>query len=166
MGWEKKRYSGLLLLLFSLCFCPAHTVSRIWSFCPANTSLHAGTSEVWKCKSRGAEPRLQGTCAYVMCIKFKAFLVYWHLLCIVDDDCADIGSRALSPRSSAASWAETVRNRMTLAASTCTELFPTGTNCLTHYDSKLRGSSSIPKIRWLNPTDRNVYSGVKTQDMP
>lgn len=55
---------------------------------------------------------------------------------------------------------------MTLAASTYTELFSTGINCLTNYESKLKGSSSVLKIRWLNPTDRNVYSGVRTLDMP
>lgn len=91
---RRKRMEKEVLFRFSvssLCPCPTHTVSLDpGPFRPANTSLSSGTRQVREYKSRKAEPHLPGIWHY---IEFRAFLVSWHCLCIVDDDCADISIR-------------------------------------------------------------------------
>lgn len=81
--------------VFSGCLCPTDTVSfRPWALPPAE---HFPTYALEQERSESADPEraqphLPGVGGYVKVVKFEAFLVSWHSLCLVDGDCADIGS--------------------------------------------------------------------------
>lgn len=141
-GIGKKRYLGLLF--YSLCFCPSHTVLfRSWALPPSkHVPTHRNVSRLnKKYKCREAEPRPPGICAWATFVQaFPADCT----LSIVDDDCADVGSRVFSPHPSAVSWAGMVSNRMTLAASTCPGLFPPGISGLTNH----AGGSGGAAVLW------------------
>lgn len=111
--------------------------------------------EMGRYQTREAQPCLLGVCIHVTFIPWKAFRCPGTRGACVDKWLC--WRRWLSVQSSSFRAGS---NQLTLAASTLTELFSAGINCLTNYDRRSRGSSSGLKIRWLNPTGSCVRSGV------
>lgn len=155
MGRGKRRYSSLL---FSLCFCFTHTVyfqARL--LLSANTTLHTGTKE-----QRVQIQSGRGTRAGINFVQCRGFLERWYLLCIFWRWLC--WHRQLSVRPSSLSCI--------LSRSDESPDDPCSFNLdwtifrrnyrLTNYDSRLRGSSGVLKIRWLNPTGRCVHPTVPT----
>lgn len=120
MGRGRRHYSSLL---FSLCFCFTHTVYfQAGLLLLANTSLHTGTKE-----QRVQIQSGRGTHARINFVHCRGFLERAGTRCVIfDGDCADIGSWVFGHHPSAASWAEVMSHRMTLAASTWTAPFSAG----------------------------------------